>query len=53
MHGVDDVGFDDPDETFGDIDGVIDAEVPEISVETVISRRQDRGRGQRDVEVRC
>jgi hypothetical protein len=42
MHGVDDVGLNDPYETLGDIDGVIDAEVPEVRVEPVISRRQDR-----------
>jgi hypothetical protein len=42
MHGIDDVGLDAPDETLGDIDGVIDAELPEIGVEPVISRRQDR-----------
>ena len=42
MHRVDDVGFDDADKAFGDIHGVIDAEVPEIGVEPVISRRQDR-----------
>ena len=42
MYGVDDVGLNDPDETLGDIDGGIDAELPEIGVEPVISRRQDR-----------
>ena len=41
MHRVDDIGLDDADKAFGDIHSVIDAEVPEIRVEPVISRRQD------------
>jgi hypothetical protein len=43
MDRVNDIGFNDADKAFGDIDGVVDAEVPQIGVEPVISRRQDRG----------
>ena len=28
MHGIDDVGFDDADEAFGDVDGIVDADIP-------------------------
>ena len=42
MHRVENVGFDDADKTFSHIDGVVDAEVPEIGVEPVSSRCQDR-----------
>src|SRR5262249_60809829 len=42
MHRVDDGGFDDADKSRGNINGVKHAEVPEIRVETVIPRREDR-----------
>ena len=42
MHRIDDVGFDDADKTFGDIDGAMNAEVPEICIETVVPRRENR-----------
>ena len=42
MHGVDDVGFYDGNIALGDVYRVIDAEIPEIGVEAVISWRQDR-----------
>src|SRR5262249_26495344 len=43
MYAIDDIGLYDADGSFGDIDCVVNREIPEIGVEAVIPWRQNRG----------